>query len=279
MTGGNHSIQVVPAGRGLAWLAGALILFRRQPARLLLIGLVLQFLMGFSQAGVLALLLILLIPAFTAGMMQIMLVVEQGARPPLPLLFSAFSSSGRLLRLMVLGALMLAGGILAVMFVLSGSLAELDPALLTRLEAGDVSALDSIDPGLVQRLMFALLAGLLVSASISYFAVPLVWFMDLPLGLAIKQGLLGMIRNWRPFLVLGLLMGVLAMPVGIMIVVLFAASATGSAISTIFTIFMMLVVVVYQLILFGAQYVSFREVFGSSLPVGESETDDSQLVA
>ena len=196
MTNGNQPMQVVPAGRGVAWLTGALVLMRRQPARLLLIGLVLQFLMGFSQIGLLALLLILTIPAFTAGMMQVMLVVDRGARPPLLILFSAFSSTGQLLRLLVLGALMLAGALLAVMFVLSGSLAELDPALITRLEAGDVAALDSIDPELIQRLMFALLAGLIVSGSISYFAVPLVWFKDLPLGQAIKYGLLGMIRNW-----------------------------------------------------------------------------------
>jgi hypothetical protein len=275
----RQPIEVLPAMRGLAWMAGALALLRRQPVRLMLIGLVLQFLMGFSRVGVLALLLILAIPAFSAGMMQVMLIVDHGARPPLAMLFAAFSSGGKMLRLVVLGALMLAGGVLSLMIVLSGSMDALDPALLARLEAGDIAALDSIDPALIRRLMLAMLAGLAVSGSISYFAVPLVWFMDLPLGRAIASGLLGMIRNWRAFLVLGLLFGLVAYPATTLTGLLFAASAAGSPAAPVFTVLMLLVAVAIQLVLFGAQYVSFSEIFGIRQGPGQDAGEDGQLVA
>ena len=75
------------------------------------------------------------------------------------------------------------------------------------------------------------------------------------------------------------MIGLLAIPAAIMSAALFAAAATGSSVSPIFTIIMLLVVVVYQLILFAAQYVSFREIFGTSQLAGESTTDEGQLVA
>ena len=74
----NSVMQKLPASRGLAWLAGSLALLRSQMARLLLIGLVLQFLMGFTQAGVLGIAFVLVIPALSAGVLQAMFSVEQG---------------------------------------------------------------------------------------------------------------------------------------------------------------------------------------------------------
>jgi hypothetical protein len=247
----------------------------------MLLGLVLQFLMGFSQVGVLALLLILAIPGFTAGMMAAMRLAEQGFRPPLTVLFTAFVSGGKQGRLVALGAIMLAGGMLAVMLVISGSLATLEPAVLARLESGDVTALDSIDPVLVQRLMMSMLAGLLVSASVSYFAVPLVWFRDESLGRAIGLGLLGMLKNWRPFLVLGLLIAALGVPVALLTAVVFVGSATGSPASPVLSVLMLLIVVVFQLIMFGTQYRSFSEVYGTAgmSAIEEPREPDDQLVA
>jgi hypothetical protein len=275
------AIRSVPAARGVAWLSEAAGLIRRQPARLMLLGLVLQFLMGFSQVGILALVLILTIPAFTAGMMAAMRLAEHGSRPPLAALFAAFMSGGKLGRLVALGAIMLAGGMLAVMLVLSGSLAALDPGVLARLESGDVSVLEAIDPGLRQRLMLSMLAGLLVSASVSYFAVPLIWFGDQPLGRAIALGLLGMLRNWRPFFVLGLLIAALGLPVALLTAIVFSAAAAGSPASSVLSVLMLLIVVVFQLILFGTQYCAFRDVFGVVRPREAEDRPEpgDQLVA
>lgn len=273
-------IQRLPTLRGVAWLTGGLMLIRRQPARLLLFGLILQFLMGLAQSGLLGLILILSIPALTAGMLHVMWVVDRGLRPPLTALFAAFTSGPRLLRLLALGALVLALAIIAVMIGLAGAPLVLDEALITRLEQGDVSAVQELDPALRQRMVLAVLAGMLLGGCVSYFAVPLVWFKNYPLGRAIKTGLLGMIRNWLPFLVLGLLMGMLAIPVVLLTAIVFAASASESVASPLFTVIALLVVVAFQLVLFGAQYYSFKEVFGMDRPgVGETGGQDGQLVA
>ncbi len=129
--------------------------------------------------------------------------------------------------------------------------------------------------------MISMLAGLLVSASVSYFAVPLVWFRDQPLGRAIGLGLLGMLKNWRPFLVLGLLVAALGLPVALLTAIVFVGSAADSPVSPVLSVFMLLLVVVFQLILFGTQYRSFREVFGTAgtSAIEDARKPDDQLVA
>ena len=212
LNGNRPSVNVFPAVRGLSWLTHALTLLGQQPLRLLLLGLVLQMLAGLTQAGALGILFVLFVPALTAGILRAMYLVEGGYSPPLATLFSAFGRPDRLLRLVLLGGLMLLGGIAAVMLVLSNVIAGMDPAVLARLEQGDVEVLLGMDPGILQRLMLALVAGLLLSGMVSYFAIPLVAFMDVPLGRALLEGLRAMLKNWRPFLVLGLMLAVLAVP-------------------------------------------------------------------
>jgi hypothetical protein len=276
---GQFGIERLPAGRGLAWLTAALELLRRQPFRLLLFGLVMQFLAGLTQAGALGILFVLSVPALTAGILRAFYTVDSGQRPPLIMLFSAFGSPDRLLRLVLLGGLMLAGAIAAVMLVLSGTIAGMPPDTLARLEQGDVEALLTVDPGILERLMFALIAGLLISGTLSYFAVPLIAFMDLPLGRAIAAGLSGMLRNWRPFLVLGLVLAVLAVPVAVLSALVLGLSATGSGVSPLLTLLMLLAAVIYQMIVFATQYVAFREIFGLRPPAARLTEDGGQLVA
>jgi hypothetical protein len=276
---GRFRIERLPAGRGLAWLTAALELLRRQPFRLLLFGLVLQFLAGLTQAGALGILFVLSVPALTAGILRAFYTVDSGQRPPLIMLFSAFGSPERLLRLVLLGGLMLAGAIAAVMLVLSGTVAGMEPDTLARLEQGDVEALLAVDPQILERLMFALIAGLLISGTLSYFAVPLITFMDVPLGRAIAAGLSGMLRNWRPFLVLGLFLAVLAVPVAVLSALVLGLSATGSGISPLLTLLMLLAAVIYQMIVFATQYAAFREIFGLQPPNRQPPEDGGQLVA
>lgn len=270
-------VQKLPASRGLAWLAGSLALLRSQLARLLLIGLAMQFLLGFTQAGVLGILFVLAVPALSAGVLQAMFSVEQGVRPPLLILFSAFSSPQRLMRLLVLAVIMIAVGTLTAGLMLSGSMEALTPELLSRLERGDVEALAMIDPVALQRIVLSVLAGVAVSGSIGYFAIPLIWFRGQSTGTAILSGLTAMLRNWLPFLVMGALLTVMAIPVVIIIATLFSTPAAGSGASIVLTLIMLLVMVIYQLLLFGTQYLSFKEVFGTGMAPPGSE--GSHLVA
>ena len=78
--------------------------------------------------------------------------------------------------------------------------------------------------------------------------------------------------------VLGGLLAVVSLPVALLTVTMLATSASAGGASTILTLIMLLVMVAYQLLMFGAQYVSFKEVFGTGQQ-SEPPADDSQLVA
>ncbi|MFT5139398.1 MAG: hypothetical protein ACI9H8_001594 [Lysobacterales bacterium] len=273
------SIKKLPASRGLAWFSGSLILLRAQPVRLLLIGLVLQFLMGFTQMGALGFLLILAIPALTAGVMQSMSLVERGHRPPLMTLFCAFSEPQKVTRLFVLSLVMIAVGALTAGGMLSGLADTLDAELLRQLEEGDLEAIAMANPELIQRLALALVVGLMVSTFLVYFSVPLVWFLNRPAGAAILEGLAGMLRNWLPFLVLSGLLAIVAMPLVILTVFMLVGAFSTGASSNMLTLLMLLLMVAYQLLLFGAQYLSFKEIFGNGEENSEMDSNDGQLIA
>lgn len=268
-----------PASRGLAWFTGSLLLFRSQFARLLLIGLVLQFLMGASQAGIIGFLVLLAIPALTAGVMQAMFMAEHGYRPPLMTLFSAFSSAARVGRLFVLGVIMIAAAMLSAGAILAGGVEALDPEVLTRLEQGDLEALNLADPAMLERIILSLLAGVMISGTLVFFAVPLVWFLDRPAGSAILAGLAGMLRNWAPFLVLSILLSVLALPVGLVSLSLLAGVAAGTGGSMILTLLMLFMIVAFQMVVFASQYLSFRDVFGLGKAAETVAQDETQLLA
>lgn len=272
-------MKKLPASRGLAWFSGSLGLIRAQPVRLLLIGLVLQFLMGLTQVSALGLLLVMAVPALTAGVMESMSLVERGIRPPLMTLFCAFSDTQKLMRLFILSLVMIAVGVLSASILLSGAAGSMDPEFIAKLEQGDVEALTSADPALIQSLAMALLVGLFISGSLAYFSVPLIWFHKLPAGTAILEGLVGMLKNWLPFLVLGGLLGIVALPVVILSATLLANALVAGQGSTLLTLLMLIMMVAYQLLVFGAQYLSFQEIFGTGEADPEVTTDEDQLVA
>lgn len=271
--------DTLPAGRGMGWLTNSLQLLGRDISRLLLLGLFLQLLAGMTQIGALAILFVLAVPALSAGMLQALHSVDAGLRPSPTLLFVAFTRPDRLLRLVLLGGLMLATAMAAVMMVVSGALTGLDVETIARLEQGDVEALLMMDPGLLERLMLALLLGLLVSGTLSFFAVPLIWFKNLSLGRSIWLGLVGMMRNWKPLLVLGLFLAVLAVPAAVLSALVLGLNATGQGGSPLMTILMLIVAVVYQLLLFASQYVAFRDIFRLGRPRPKDPSDSDQLVA
>ncbi|MBT8062876.1 MAG: hypothetical protein KJO85_09330 [Gammaproteobacteria bacterium] len=265
----------VSASRAFSWIADGFGLMRSQFYRLLLIGLILQFLTGFAQAGPLGLLFILAVPALTAGVLQAMHMVSRDGVPPVMTLFVAFQSSRKLLRLFMLGFVMLIAGFLAAGGALSGALESMDPELLGALERGDLKTLQSADPQVIQRLAGSLLAGLAVSGLLAYFAIPLLWFSGLPLGRALVSGLAGIIFNLPAFLLLVVGMVLLAMPVGLLLSLLFA-NAAGS---TIMTLLMLLVIVTYQLLFLGVQYFAFRDIFGIDGGAAEDRDPEGQLLA
>ena len=62
--------RLVPPSHGFAWMVQSLSLIRLQAGRLLLIGLLMQLILGLSQLPLIGLLIMLSVPGLTAGLLQ-----------------------------------------------------------------------------------------------------------------------------------------------------------------------------------------------------------------
>lgn len=276
----RQQMKLVPFRNGLAWLMQSLALMRAQTGRLLLMVVLLQLIMGLTQVPLIGFLLILSVPALTAGLLQGFHVTAQGGRPAPSLLFVPLTSKGYAGRLFGLGALMFLVGIICVAMLLPADSALTDPELISRIEQGDVEALSALDMDSVRSMIFAFLIGLSISGTLSFMTIPLVWFQNRKLGPAIAVGLKALVVNWKPFLVLGLGLAALLIPVSLMAGALFAFAGGGGVFSMLAMAVVMLLVLAFQLLLFGTQYCSFRDVFRMEVDSElDGPADDSQLVA
>lgn len=262
-------------------------LLRAQPVRLLLLGLLMQFLGGMTQVGVMGVVFFIVMPVLTAGMLQAMHLARVGTRPPVLTLFTAFRGSGVLGSLLLLGVIGLAVALVTMGLALAGAMAGVDPAILGRIEAGDASAVADMDPVVLQRALFALVIGLFLGGTLSFYAIPLVWFRRLSLGRAIGAGIVAMFRQWRALLTIGALLALVGLPVGMAIGAMMAVQMVSTNPSMLMTLLLALVMVAYQLFIFAVQYLSFADIFGFETPTpgdaGASDPEDDgerdQLVA
>lgn len=276
----QQPFQKVPAARGLAWLSGSWELVKRQPLRLLLISLFFQFFLSFSQADAFGLLVILCLPVLSAGMLHAFRVVECGEKPLMTVLFVPLTTKGSVSRLLLLGALVMVLGILVVSMVLAGQLMDVDPEVLIQIEQGNLEALQLIDPQILENTIVAMAIAAAISGSISYFSVPLIWFKKQAVAVAVIVGLRAMARNWRPLLVIGLVLGLLAVPMVLLFGSFYLSALSGGTASILLTFLLLLLGPLFQLLLFGTQYLAFRDIFGMDEPAtstGKKAAD--QLVA
>jgi hypothetical protein len=273
-------IRKLPAARGLAWVSGSWGLVRRQPLRLLLIALFFQFFLGFSQAQLAGLLVILCLPVLSAGMLHAFYMAEQGERPMLAVLFLPFTARKSVGQLILLGAIVMALGLLVVSLGFAGQMVDLDPEILSRIEQGDLDAVQLIDPQVMESAFIALLIGAAISGSITYFAVPLIWFRKQGVGSSIIMGLKALGRNWRPLLMLGLFMGIVAVPIVLLFASFYLSALDGGVVSSLLAFLLLVLGPMFQLLLFGTQYMAFRDIFGLDESATEnSNKPDNQLVA
>lgn len=255
-------LRKVPAVRGLAWITGSIWMIRKQPLRLMLISLFLQFLLSLSQADAVGLLIILCLPALSAGMLQALHIVLGGGKPLLATLFQPFTSMKTLSPLLLLGGVVMVLGLLIVSLILSGEVVDINPELLSRIEQGDIDALQQLDPRIIEKAIIAMIIGAAVSGSISYFSVPLIWFDDQTMGKSISIGLRALARNWRPLLVVGFVLGLLAAPIIVLFSLFYLSTLSEGMGSTLLAFMVLLLGPVFQLLLFGTQYLAFRDIFG-----------------
>jgi len=272
-------IRKLPAARGLAWVSGSWGLVKRQPLRLLMISLFFQFLLSFSQAGPLGLVIILCLPVLSAGLLHAFFLVEHGEKPMLAVLFMPFTAKGSIGSLMLLGGIAMAVALLIVTLALAGQVVAIDPDIIVRIEQGDIHALQLIDPQVMESAVLAMALGAAISGSITYFSIPLIWFRKLKTGNALIMGLKGMVQNWKPLLFIGLLLGALAVPIVLLFGSFYLTALNEGTSSTFLGFLLLLLGPMFQLLLFGSQYLAFRDIFGLDEAVLAVNKTNDQLVA
>jgi hypothetical protein len=271
----------VSASHGLAWLVQSLSLLRLQAGRLLLIALLMQFVLGLTQLPMIGLLVALAVPGLSAGLLQSFHVAAAGGQPELRTLFTPLATRVLNLRLLALGGLVFLVGVVSMSLLLSGNEELMDPGLLEQVEQGNLDAIASLNQEALGQMALAFLLGVSISGTLSYFAIPLIWFRQLGLGAALWAGLRALLVNWKAFLLLGLGLFLLFLPVAFVAGLLFGIVTAGGLMAVLVMGLIMILLLAFQLMLFGTQYCAFRDIFG----VGPQEAregrgrDEGQLVA
>jgi hypothetical protein len=272
-------IRRLPAANGMAWLVQSMSLLRLQAGRLLLIALLMQLVLGLTQLPLFGLLVILSVPALNAGLLEAFHRTAQGRQPEIRTLFMPLASGVHSGRLLAMGALVFAVGIVSMSLLLSGNSDLLDPALLERIEQGDLDAIASLNQQALFQMVLAFLLGISISGTLSYMAIPLLWFHRARLWGSLVSGLRALVVNWKPFLVLGLGLLVVFLPVAIVSGALFSMVGAGGLLSAIVLGLIMVLLLLFQLLLFGTQYCAFRDIFGLVAEEAPAPGHEGQLVA
>jgi hypothetical protein len=272
--------SALPFSRGIAWLVQSMALLRMQAGRLILIAVFMQVILGLTQVPVIGLLIILSVPALSAGVLEAFDVTRRGGIPMLSLLFRPLTSGTHSGRLFLMGALIFAVGVLSISLLLSGNEVLMDPELMSRIEQGDVDAITQLDQEAIGKMILAFLVGISISGTLSYFTIPLMWFGDRKLGRALPEGLKAMIVNWKPFVMLALGLVIVLVPVVAISGILFGLASGKGALSIVAMAVMMILILAFQMVLFGTQYCAYRDIFGMEEQAAANEPeDDSQLLA
>lgn len=267
---------------GLAWLpAGA----ERLAANIRpLLGVASLWLLVSLLASLIPLLgqltLMVLTPLLTAGLMLAFDRLGVGAAITPGMLFAAWSDPGRRGSLIGLGVVSLAGTVLAALLFVGWLTAQIDPALLeANLDnpqaLAELLSGQSFGPGL----LMAMSLFLFIMACL-FFAVPLVMFGGLPMGRSITASLTACLQNLTAMLGLLLATIALGMAMGIILAIVlpFLSLALGQFGAFLAQLVMMAATLFVQLVLTGAQYQAFRDVWGWE-PRPDSGPGDDQLLA
>lgn len=276
----QKSPLAVPASQGISWLLQSLALIRMQAGRLLFIAVFLQVILGLTSIPVIGLLIIISVPGFSAGILEAFDVTRRGGFPGINLLFRPLVSGTHTGRLVLMGVLVFIVGVVSISLLLSGSDNVLNPELLARIEQGDVEAISQLDLEALRKLVMAFLVGLAISGTLSYFTIPLIWFGNRKLGTALAEGIRALLINWKAFLVLTLGLIVSLIPVSLLTGLLLGLAGTGGVVSFIVMGLIMILILAYQMLIFGTQYCAYRDVFGiDSVDEPPQQDSDGQFVA
>ncbi|MFT3961878.1 BPSS1780 family membrane protein [Propionivibrio sp.] len=246
---------ILPAARGLRWLVEGFSIFQHRPA--LLSFLVLGYWLSMAVVSAIPLFgqlaSFLLIPAFSVSLMNACRLIDRKEELPPQVLFSGFHRN--LHTLLTLGVIY----VLATLVVL-GLSALFDGGLLFRMlvmgEAPAREALDKTSVFISAQLTVVLLIPIILAF---WFAPVLVAWHDMPAGKSLFFSLVACLRNWRPFLLYSLTIGIIGVFVPRLIDgLLGGGDGVGQLLPTMLTVMVSLILLPT---LYASFYISYRDIF------------------
>ncbi|MCF6225426.1 MAG: hypothetical protein L3J22_03865 [Xanthomonadales bacterium] len=267
--------RVVPAATGKLWLEEAWQFFRRQTRVLMFAVLLLVFIWSLSSVPVLGMVISILSPIFTAGLL---LGIRAGfIKPPARInLLDAWQLPEVRKELVFLGlALTLIG--LLINHLLGSDLAKLDEMRLV-MASGTVP---EIPMEALQRVLLFSLASIVIIGFCTWFALPEIVYRGRPALSAVLLSLQATLANWRALSVLGLWLMLLWVTVVFVVSIVSAVLLTMLGSSLIGTFIASLPVLVVSLglmaLMYVVQYVCWRDIFADPAEESPSSGEDTQI--
>lgn len=97
---------------------------------------------------------------------------------------------------------------------------------------------------------------------------------------AVITGLKALAVNWKPLLAIGVILALLALPIVVLLGSFYLSALSGGSGSAWLALLLLLLGSTYQLLLFGTQYLAFRDIFGIGQSAGiQVKHKNDQLVA
>lgn len=251
--------QTLPPAAGWQWIMGGFAIFRRNPIMLGMLVVAYWFTMLFLNiipvVGVL--IASLAIPGLSVGLMQAARNLERGQPIGLQTLFGSLKENGR--TLMILGGLYLCCTLGAI-------------GLSSLIDGGDLMrfmlASNRTERAVVEDsdfLLSALFIMLMMTPVLMawWFAPVLASWHRLTVGRSLFFSFVACWMNWRPFLVYGLGLMIVAgiLPGVVLGVLLLALPGSADLVTAIVTLPMVLVIAPA---VFASFYASYRDIFGIS---------------
>lgn len=223
--------------------------------------------------------MMLITPLLTAGAIAAFAQVSAGRRPAPTVLFAAWGRSDLRNRLFALGAFAVLGSLAALVVVSSWLGSQITPEQIQAAQQSPEAM-----AGILEQLSFGpmLLVAVVILAAVMtamYFAIPLVMFRDIRTVGALITSLRAVLANWSAFLGFGLVAIVMIIALGFVfgVVTITLSLAMGTAAQMISQVMFMLVAMLVQVLMAGAQWIAYADVFGS--PGQGKEDDGGQLLA
>lgn len=280
------TIDKASFGDGTGWLIAGGELLARGGAPLLRVALVVLLISLLQIVPAIGpLLLVLISPLVTAGLLDTFRRVEAGEPVAGDSVLAGFRDPGARARLLVLGAVLLLGTGAAIGALGAWLSPQMDLQALTQLMA-DPETMNQEPERLIA--MFEgvnVFGGLVIAATIFavtlaalYFGVPLVFFWHWPVAAALLFSLRALLINWLAFLGFGLVLVGTLLAAGILygLIAGIVSLALGAAGAFFVQLLSMALSLFVQLLVAAAQWRAFLRVFPAG--PGRSEGDGGDAV-